>query len=240
MFVKKKDYSMHICINYRRLNEMTTQNRYVRPHIQNRHVMTRIDCLFDQLQGATVFSRYDLRSDNHHLRSTFTNLMNRVFRTYLDSFIIVFIDDILVQSRNREEREQFLSIDLQTFRNHRPFAKFSKCEFWFESVTFLGHVVPNNGIIMDPKKIKAIYDWARPTSPTEVCNFIGLADYYRWFIERFSTFAAPMTRLTQKKVFYSGSMNAGQAFKSSTFLFDFLTFAFILTLQLRARSYNLL
>ncbi len=107
--------------------------------------------------------------------AAFMDLMTRVFRPYLDSFVIVFIDDILVYSRSRSEHEQHLRIVLQTLRDHRLYAKFSKCEFWLESVAFLGHVVSKEGIIVDPAKIEAIRDWDRPTSVTEVRSFVGLA-----------------------------------------------------------------
>ena len=126
------------------------------------------------------------------------DLMNRVFRPYLDSFVIVFIDDILIYSRSREEHEQHLRVVLQTLRDSQLYAKFSKCDFWLSSVAFLGHVVSAEGIQVDPKKIEAVKNWPRPASATEIRSFLGLAGYYHRFVEGFSSIAAPMTRLTQK------------------------------------------
>nr|GEX78857.1 RNA-directed DNA polymerase homolog [Tanacetum cinerariifolium] len=153
LFVKKKDGSMRLCIDYRELNKITIRNRYPLP---------RIDDLFDQLQGAMHFSKIDLRS------AVFMDLMNRIFHEYLDKFVIVFIDDILVFSKSKEEHEHHLRTVLQTLRQEKLYAKFSKCEFWLSSVAFLGHIVSAAGITMDPAKVEAITKWPRPTSVTEV------------------------------------------------------------------------
>ncbi|GJT07872.1 retrotransposon protein, putative, ty3-gypsy subclass [Tanacetum coccineum] len=137
LFVKKKDGSMRLCIDYRELNRITIHNRYPLP---------RIDDLFDQLQGAKYFSKIDLPDLG------FTTIRN-VFPRYLDKFVIVFIDDILVYSKSEEEHEQHLRIVLETLRQKKLYAKFSKCEFWLQQVAFLGHIVFVNGIIMDPSKL---------------------------------------------------------------------------------------
>ncbi|EOY19707.1 Retrotransposon protein [Theobroma cacao] len=126
------------------------------------------------------------------------DLMNRVFKPYLDKFVVVFIDDILIYSKSREEHEQHLKIVLQILREHRLYAKFSKCEFWLESVAFLGHVVSKEGIQVDTKKIEAVEKWPRPTSVTEIRSFVGLAGYYRRFLKDFSKIVAPLTKLTRK------------------------------------------
>ena len=128
--------------------------------------------------------------------AAFMDLMNRVFRPFLDRFVIVFIDDILVYSKSRAEHTMHLSLVLQTLREHQLYTKFSKCEFWLEEVAFLGHVVSKAGIQVDPKKIEAITEWQRPTTVTEVKSFLGLAGYYRRFVKDFSRIAAPLTRLT--------------------------------------------
>ncbi|XP_070010178.1 uncharacterized mitochondrial protein AtMg00860-like [Nicotiana sylvestris] len=121
-----------------------------------------------------------------------------VFRPYIDSFVIVFIDDILIYSHSLWEHEQHLGVVLQTLRKQKLYANFSKCEFWMESVAFLGHVVSGEGIKEDHKKIEEVQSWPRPTSVTEIRSFLGLAGYYRRFVQGFSSIASPMTRLTQK------------------------------------------
>ncbi|RVW97780.1 Transposon Ty3-I Gag-Pol polyprotein [Vitis vinifera] len=227
LFVKKKDGSMRLCIDYRELNKVTVRNKYPLP---------RIDDLFDQLQGACVFSKIDLRSGYHQLRvrgedvpktafrtryghyeflvmpfgltnapAAFMDLMNRVFKPYLDQFVVVFIDDILVYSRSREEHEGHLSIVLQTLRDKQLYAKLKKCEFWLDRISFLGHVVSNDGISVDPGKVDAVANWRRPSTVTKIRSFLGLAGYYRRFIEEFSKIALPLTKLTQKGVKFEWS-----------------------------------
>ena len=177
--------------------------------IRNKYPIPRIDDLFDQLQGASVFSKIDLRSGYHQLKvraedipkttfrtryghyeflvmsfgltnapAAFMNLMNGLFRPYLDSFVIVFIDDILIYSRTKKEHEHHLRIVLGILKEKKLYAKFSKCEFWLSSVAFLGHVVSKEGIMMDPNKIEAVRDWVRPTSVTMIQSCLGLVGYY--------------------------------------------------------------
>ena len=126
------------------------------------------------------------------------DLMNRVFKDYLDRFVIVFIDDILVYSETEEEHELHLRAVLQRLRDHKLYAKFKKCEFWLSRVSFLGHIVDKDGIMVDPAKIEAVRDWPVPKSATEVRSFLGLAGYYRRFVEGFSKIAVPLTELTRK------------------------------------------
>ena len=224
LFVKKKDGSLRLCIDYRQLNKVTIRNQYPLP---------RIDELFDQLQGSRVYSKIDLRSGYHQLRVQegdvpktafrtryghyeflvmpfgFTNapaalmdLMTRVFQPYLDRFLIVFIDDILLYSGSSEEHSEHLRILLQTLRERQLYAKLSKCQFWLDKVAFLGHVISAEGVTVDPQKIEAVVNWKLPKNVSEVRSLLGLAGYYRKFVEGFSKIAAPLTKLTRKDVKY--------------------------------------
>ncbi|GJU48876.1 putative reverse transcriptase domain-containing protein [Tanacetum coccineum] len=188
LFVKKKDGSFRMCIEYRELNKLMVKNRYPLP---------RIDDMFDQLQGSSVYSKIDLRSSYHQLRvreedipktafrtrydhyefqvmpfgltntpAVFMDLINRVCKPYLDKFVIVFIDDILIYSKNKEEHEEHLRLILELLKKEELYAKFSKCKFWISKIR----------------------------------QFSGLAGYYREFIEGFSKIAKPMTKLTMKNV----------------------------------------
>ena len=127
--------------------------------------------------------------------TAFMDLINRVFRSYVDQFVMVFIDDILVYSKDREDHDTHLRVVLETLRKEWLYAKLSKCEFWLREVFFLGHIISEEGIRVDPKKVEVIIEWKPPRNVTEVRSFLGLAGYYRRFIKGFSMTAAPMTRL---------------------------------------------
>ena len=220
LLVKKKEGTMRLCVDYRQLNKVTIKNRYPLP---------RIDDLMDQLVGASVFSKIDLRSGYHQIRvktediqktafrtryghyeysvmpfgvtnapGVFMEYMNRIFHPYLDKFVVVFIDDILVYSKSEEEHAEHLRVVLGVLREKKLFAKLSKCEFWLEEVSFLGHVISRGGVAVDPSKIEAVSKWEAPKSVSEIRSFLGLAGYYRKFIEGFSKLALPLTMLTRK------------------------------------------
>ena len=181
LFVKKKDYTLRMCIDYRKINKVTVKNKYPLPRIEN---------LFYQLRGASVFLKIDLRSRYFQLwvkevdvpktafrthfghyefivmpfgltnaPTAFMDLMNRVFHLYLDQFVVVFIDDILVYSKDALEHEHHLRIALQILRENKLFEKLSKCDFWLKEVSFLGHIVSTEGIRVDLVKIQAVMNW---------------------------------------------------------------------------------
>jgi hypothetical protein len=184
--------------------------------MKNKYPLPRIEDLFNQMRGARVFSKIDLRSRYHQMKirpsdipktafstryglyeftvmsfgltnapAYFMNLMNKVFMEYLDRSVVVFI-------------EEHLRLVLQKLRDNQLYAKFSKCEFWIDKVPFLGHIISNGGIAVDPAKVKEIMEWSVPTTVTEIRSFLGLAGYYRRFIEGFSKIAKPMTSLLEK------------------------------------------
>ncbi|KAK8931429.1 hypothetical protein KSP39_PZI016937 [Platanthera zijinensis] len=249
LFVKKKDGSLRLCIDYQELNRLTVKNTYPLP---------RIEELFDQLQGARCFSKLDLRSGYYQLRiddkdiektvfcsrygqyeftvmpfgltnapAAFMSLMNRVFEPFLDQFVIVFIDDILVYSESEEQHVTHLEKVLQKLREHHLYAKFSKCEFWLKEVSFLGHIVSANGIAVNPAKIRAVRDWPQLCSAADVRSFLGLAGYYRKFVEGFSKIALPLTSLTKKDASFIWTPQCEGAFQE---LKERLTSAPILTI----------
>ncbi|CAA7039969.1 unnamed protein product [Microthlaspi erraticum] len=159
--------------------------------------------------------------------AAFMRLMNEVFHDYLDSFVIIFIDDILIYSRTKEEHEEHLKKVLERLRDQKLYAKFSKCRFWRREIGFLGHRVSEQGVSADPEKIEVIRDWPRPTNVTEVRSFLGLAGYYRKFVSGFSSIAKPMTKLTGKGVPFVWSDDVEKAFVK---LKEALTTAPVLTL----------
>ncbi|KAA3465965.1 DNA/RNA polymerases superfamily protein [Gossypium australe] len=226
LFVRKKDGSMRLCIDYRQLNKVTVKNKYPLP---------RIDNLFDQLKGATVFSKIDLRSGirctknyistryGHYeflvmpfgLKNApvmFIDLMNLIFLPYLDKFVVVSIDDILIYSRDESECGAFENY-LTNLRDKQLYAKFSKSEIWLREVRFLGHSVSGDGIRVDPGKISAIVEWKPPRNVSEIRSFLGLAGYYRQFVKGFSMIATPMTRLLQKDVKFEWTKKCQKSFE---------------------------
>jgi len=211
-------------VDYWQLNKLTIKNRYLLP---------RIDDLMDQLVGAEVFRKIDLRSGYHQIRvkakdisktafrtryayyeyyvmpfgvtnapGIFMEYMNGIFHPFLDRFVVVLIDDILVYSKSGEEHDEHLRIVLGVLKEKKLFAMLSKCEFWLREVSFLGHVISKGGIVMDPSKVDVVLPWDSPKSVFEVRSFLMLAGYYRRFIEGFSKFALSLTQLTRKRQAY--------------------------------------
>ncbi|KAL0448590.1 UNVERIFIED_CONTAM: Retrovirus-related Pol polyprotein from transposon.6 [Sesamum latifolium] len=235
LFVKKKDGSMRLCVDYRQLKRITIKNKYPLP---------QIDDLLDQLKGATVFSKIDLRSGYWQLRieeasipktafrtrydhyefvvmpfgltnapAPFMSLMNKMLQPFLVQFVIVFIDDILIYSSSHEEHEQHLRTVLHLLREKQLYAKFSKCEFWMEEIAFLGHVVLKKGVQPDLTKVKAILEWEPPKNVSEVQSFLGLAGYYRRFVKDFSVVMKPLTNLLKKNAPFNWNDRCAQSFE---------------------------
>ena len=224
-----------MCIDYRELNKLTIKNRYPLPRIddlfdqlQGANYFSKMDLRsgYHQLRVLeedvpkiafrTRYGHYEFVVMPFGLTNApavFMDLMNRVCRPYLDQFVIVFIDDILISSRSKEEHSQHLRRVLETLPAEKLYAKFSKCEFWIQEVQFLGHVVNQEGIMVDPAKIEVVMKWVQRKSPTEIRSFLGLAGYYRRFIQDFSSIATPLTTLTHKGATYAWNEKHKEAFE---------------------------
>jgi hypothetical protein len=220
LFVKKKDGTLRMCIDYRALNNITVKNKYPLP---------RIDELLDTLQGATCFSAMDLHSGYHQVRlhpddiaktafstptghyeyvviplglsnapSTYQAVMNDVFRDLLGKCVLIYLDDILIYSRNSAEHCGHLKMVLERLLLHQLKAKMKKCAFFMPNVKFLGHIVGEAGTQVDPEKVAVVKNWPRPKTPGDVRSFLGLANYFRKFILGFSALSRPLAQLTNK------------------------------------------
>jgi hypothetical protein len=143
----------------------------------------------------------------------FMYLMNSVFMDYLDKFVVVFIDDILVYSQNEQEHEEHLRKVLQRLQDCQLYAKLSKCKFWISEVLFLGHIINRDGLAMDPKKVTTILDWKAPKDVRGIKSFIGMASYYRHFIEGFFKIARPMIALLANKVEFKWTPACQESFE---------------------------
>jgi hypothetical protein len=144
----------------------------------------------------------------------FMYLMNSVFMDYLDKFMVVFIDNILIYSHNEQENVEHLRKVLQRLRDCQLYAKLSKCEFWISEVLFLGHIINREGLVVDPRKVTAILDWNAPKDVRGIKSFIGMAGYYRRFIEGFSKIARPMTALLAKKIEFKWTPACQKSFET--------------------------
>jgi hypothetical protein len=219
LFAKKKDGTLRMCVDYRQLNRITVKNRYPLP---------RIDDLIDRLGGASVFSSLDLTQGYHQIllleeereRSAFRTpfghfqykvmpfgLTNApaVFQSAMNSilqdlsFAVVYLDDILIFSKSHEEHVGHVRTVLERLQKYQYYCKLSKCEFFKRSVTFLGHIVSAEGVRPDPRKTSVVRDWPKPTNISELRSFLGLANYFRKFVQGYSALVAPLTAMLSSK-----------------------------------------
>nr|GEV10071.1 putative reverse transcriptase domain-containing protein [Tanacetum cinerariifolium] len=199
LFVMMKDGSFRMCIDYRlgMYSKIDLRSGYHQLRIKEEDISITA---FRTRYGHFEFQVMSFGLTN--APAVFMDLMNRVCKPYLDNFVIVFIDDILVYSKDIEEHEKHLKIILKLLKKERLYAKFSKCDFWLDSIQFLGHVIDRSGVHVDPAKIEAIRSWDALTPPTDVRQFLRLAGYYRRFIKGFSLISKPLTKLTQKNKKY--------------------------------------
>lgn len=214
LFVKKKDGSMRMCLDYRALNDQTIKDRFPLP---------RIDDLLDQLGNAKVFSKLDLMSGYYQMRindeditktafstptnhyewivmpfgltsapATFQKLMNRVLKEFLDKFVLVYLDDILIYSESVEQHQKHIEAVLQKLKEHQLIAKRKKCQFFLKRLRFLGFVLSADGVSTDPEKIKTIEEWPTPRTDKDMMSFLGLCGFYRRFVKGFAQIAQPL------------------------------------------------
>ncbi|GKD92877.1 reverse transcriptase domain-containing protein, partial [Tanacetum coccineum] len=206
LFVKKKDGSFRMCLSV--YSKIDLRSGYHQLRVRDEDI--------PKTAFRTRYEHYEFQVMPFGLTNApavFMDLMNRVCKPYLDKFVIVFIDDILIYSRNKEEHADHLGIILELLKKEKLYAKFSKCDFWINIVKFLRHVIGSQGIHVDAAKIKAVKDWASPTTPTEIRQFLRLAGYYRRFIKDFSKIAKPLTELTQNNKKYTRGENQEPAFQ---------------------------
>ena len=233
--MKKKDKTLRLCIDYRQLNRVTIKNWYPLLRIDDLFDQLRRARVYSKIDLRTGYHHLRVREADipkkafttwyGHFEFTvmpfgltkaptaFMGPINRLFQPYLDQFVVVFVDDILIYSQSEVEHEDHLRIVLQLLRDHQLYAKFSKCEFWLAKVDFLGHVVSASGMSVVPGKVEAVMSWERPKSVFEIHSFLGLAGYYRRFIEDFSRLAALMTKFTRKEVKFVWDDSCERAFQ---------------------------
>ena len=233
--VPKKDGSWRMCVDCRAVNAITIKYRHPIPRLDDLLDELSEAVIFSKIDLRSGYHQIRIRPEDipktafttryelfeyvvmsfglTNALAHFTYLMNSVFMPELDKFVVVFIDDILIYSKNEEEHAQHLRIVLTRLREHQLYAKFSKCAFWLEEIQFSGHVLSANGIAVDPSKVKDILDWKPPTTVHQVRSFLGLAGYYRRFISDFSKIVKPITGLLKNDTKFDWSSKCNEAFE---------------------------
>ena len=236
LFVPKHDGTLRMCVDYRALNKLTIRNRYALPRIDQLLDQLGEAKVFSSLDLASGYHQVRIKESDvektafrtpigHYeymvlpfgltnAPATFQALMNNIFRKHLNKFVLVYLDDILVFSKTPEEHIGHLRTVLQILRDNRLYAKMKKCTFNAQEVKFLGHIVGVNGVRVDPAKVQAINDWPVPQNVHQVRSFVGLATYFRKFIQGFSSMVAPLHELTKKDVPFKWTPQCQQAFES--------------------------
>ena len=258
LFVKKKYGTLRMCIDYRQINKVKLKNKYSLLRIEDLFYQLKEAGVFSKIDLRSGY--YQLRVKEVDVPKTtfrtrychyeflvipfgltnastaFMDLMNRVFRPYVDQFVVVFIDDILVYSKDAQEHEQHLKVVLKTLREKKLYAKLRKCDFWLKEVSFLGHIVSSEGIRVDPTKIETIVNWKPPRNVTEVRSFWGLAGYYRRLVRGFSVIASPLTKLLRKGIKFEWIDKCHNSFEQ---LKGMLVEALVLTQPTSGKEYTL-
>lgn len=249
LFVKKKVGSVRLCIDYRGINRVTVENKYPLPRIDELLDKLKGSKWFSKVDLALGYHQIpiepsDIRKTAFRTRydhyefvvmpfgltnapAAFMKMMNGIFRDCLDEFVIIFLDDILVYSKDRGEHKRHLEAVLTRLREQKLYVKLSKCSFWQRSIRFLGHIVSEEGVSVDPEKIRSIKQWPTPRNATEVRSFLGLAGYYRNFVKGFASLAQAMTLLTRKDTKFIWTKECEESFSG---LKDMLTSAPVLVL----------
>jgi hypothetical protein len=236
LFVEKKDKSKRLCVDYRALNQVTIKNKYPLPPIEvlfeqlrGAHVFSKIDLNsgFHQLRireediektaFCTRYGHYEFIVMSFGLTNALAAVMeamNRMLHEFLDDFVVVFLDDILIYSKTEAEHERRLRLVLGALRKNQFYGKLKKCAFWLSEVAFLGHVINQQGIAVDLKNVVAVVEWKRPSSVSEIRSFLGLAGYYRRFVPNFSSITKPLTRLLEKGVLFIWSSDCEVSYQT--------------------------
>jgi hypothetical protein len=235
LFVPKKDGTQRLCVYYCALSAVPIKIKYPLPQIDDLMDQLSQATFFSKIDLRSGYHQMKIRPEDIHktvfvtrygqyeytvvslgltnAQAYFVNMMNKVFMDELDKCVVVFIDDILVFSKTAGKHEEHLRIVLGKLRQHQLYAKFSKCEFWMEEVTFFGHVLSAKGVAVDLSKLEAVSKWQSPKSVTEIRSFLSLAGYYRRFIENFSKIAKPMTELLNSNTSYVWSCKYEASFQ---------------------------